>query len=510
MKLGSLLTDMARRDPARDAVVFEGHRVSFAELEDSANRFANALVAQGIGYGDRVALYLPNCVELVVAMVGVVKMGAIFVPVSPRLAAAEVRFILEDCRPKAVLFAPKERTSTHEAVASLDDARLVSVGGAEAGEIAFATMVADADDTLPPPLPAEVEDCAIGYTSGTTGNPKGAIATHRNIIMAHGFINTCEWNLTEDERMLVATSLAHRTALGRLGNMLYRGATLVIMAAFDAAGAVDLIRDERITFTAFVPTILRMAMPEMLRRKEDCAGLRTIAVTGEVFPAPLKKEFLAAFPHIQLHTLLAQTEVGAIFNLRPHEQLTHPESCGRPVPGIEVRFVDEDLNDVPPGAPGEVLVRSGAPGEILVTRGYFERPEANAEAFIDGGWMRTGDICRLDADGFAYFVDRAKDMIVSGGLNIYSKEVEQCLVAHPDIKDAAVLGVPDDEFGEAVAAFVERRPGSELDEETVTAHCLARIASYKKPKYVSFTDAMPRTDSGKVIKGKLREGFSPP
>jgi len=505
MKLGDLLANTAKRHPDRDALVCGGGRVSFTQLDDQANCLANALMARGLAVGERIALYLPNGAELVIAIAGIVRTGAVFVPISTRLSVAEVRFIFDDCRPAMIVFSPAFRSAAHEAAAGLDHVQLISTDAAEAGELSLDGLIAEGAAAPPPPLSMDTDDCAIGYTSGTTGNPKGAITTHRNIAMVHGLINTAEWNMAENERILVITPMAHRAGLGRVGNLFFRGSTLVIMENFDAAGAVNLIRDEAITFTTGVPTILRLLLPEMKRRPDDCRTLRTMVVTGEVFPVALKMDLMAAFPELQVHSFLAQTEVGIIFNLRPEEQRSHPESCGRPVPGMEVRFVDAALNDVPPGDPGEVLVRYGAPGEIATTRGYFERPDANAEAFLDGGWMRTGDICRMDADGFVYFVDRAKDMIVSGGLNIYSKEVEQCLMTHPGVADAAVIGVPDDDFGEAVSAFIEVIDDHTLDREQIIAHCAEKIAGYKKPKHVTFVDALPRTNSGKVIKGQLRE-----
>lgn len=184
--------------------------------------------------------------------------------------------------------------------------------------------------------------------------------------------------------------------------------------------------------------------------------------------------------------------------------MTHGDALGRPVPGVEIRIVDAALRDVPPGEPGEMLVRCGGPGEVMLTKGYWRRPEATAELFVDG-WLRTGDVARIDADGYVYFVDRAKDMIVSGGLNIYSKEVELALIDHPAVADAAVVGVPDPTFGESVCAYVELAPGAAVDAAALIEHCRARIASYKKPKYIRFVDRLPRTSSGKVVKKELRD-----
>jgi long-chain acyl-CoA synthetase len=282
------------------------------------------------------------------------------------------------------------------------------------------------------------------------------------------------------------------------------GSSIVIMPSFNPVEAVDLIEREGVTCIGCVPTIARLILPEIERRPESCAKLRAMMATGEVFPVGLKKRLLAAIPQLQIFSFFAQTECGFIACLRPEEQGTHPESVGRAVPGVEVRIVDENLNDLPDGEPGEVIVRCGMPGEFMTMREYYNRPDANKETILEGGWVRTGDVFRRDADGYLYFVDRAKDMIVSGGLNIYSKEVELALIDHPSVADAAVIGVPDAEYGEAVMAFIQMEDGQTSSEAEMIDHCREQIASYKKPKYVRFIDALPVTGTGKVQKQVLR------
>ena len=500
MKLGDMLADCAGRYPAREAVICGALRMTFAELDQAAHRLANALLELGQAHGDRVALYLPNGAELVVAMAAVARSGGIIVPISTRLSPAEVRFILEDCAPSVVMFAPEFRA----AVTGLGDATLVAVGAPAPGEQGYAALIEAAAPTPAPSLPPEVRDLVIGYTSGTTGRPKGAINTHTNIILVHGYMNSIEWGLSGQDRTLVTTPMAHRTGLGRIANMFCLGSAVVIMPRFDAAEAVTLIERERITVIGGVPTIFRRLAPEFERRPEALASLRTIVATGETFPVALKERLFAVLPDLRIYSFLAQTESGFIACLRPEEQRARPGSVGRPVPGVEVRLVDEAFNDVPVGEAGEALVRCGAPGELMTMREYFRRPEATAETILDGGWVRTGDLLRYDEDGYLYFVDRVKDMIVSGGLNVYSKEVELALAAHPGVAEAAVIGVPDADFGEAVMAFIERRPDTEASAEALIEHCRKAIATYKKPKYVRFIDSLPRNGTGKVMKGELR------
>jgi long-chain acyl-CoA synthetase len=267
---------------------------------------------------------------------------------------------------------------------------------------------------------------------------------------------------------------------------------------------VDLIEAERVTVVSLVPTIARMLLPEIEKRPQACRSIRIVVATGEAFPEDVQRRIGELLPDVRVYGFYSQTEGGFMASLSPEDRLAHPGSVGRAVPTVQIRIVDGNLRDLPAGSVGEILVRCGAPGERSVMRGYYKMPAADAEAFVDG-WLRTGDIGRFDADGFLHFVDRAKDMIVSGGLNIYSREVELALAKHPAVADAAVIGVPDAEFGEAVMAYVEPVAGQSITQEVLVEHCRAHIAGYKKPKHVGFIDALPRNTTGKVMKGPLRE-----
>jgi long-chain acyl-CoA synthetase len=342
----------------------------------------------------------------------------------------------------------------------------------------------------------------ILYTSGTTGSAKGALTTHANLVTV-ALMNNLQYGLRESDRFLVTTHFAHRTAIARLWNALTLGATLVIMPRFDAAATLATIVSERITVTGLVPTVARMLLDAFEGNVEAYASLRMMISVGETFPVELKRRLFERFPHIELNAAFGMTEAFGMAVLTSEYQVSHAASAGQPVPGVEVRIVDEDGADVPAGEVGEVIVRSGAPGQWMTMSGYYKNPEATAEALRDG-WMHTGDMGRFDADGFVYVVDRKKDMILSGGLNIYSKEVEQAILAHPAVRDVAVVGMPDPTFGEAVAAFVELRPEQRATEGEIVGHCRERIASYKKPKRVFF-EALPRNAQGKVLKHELRE-----
>jgi len=352
--------------------------------------------------------------------------------------------------------------------------------------------------------PVGADDCAICYTSGTTGRPKGAVLNQSNYIVAHGFLNSLTWGLGPADRTLITTPMAHRTGLARIVNMVCHGSAVVIMPRFDAAEAARLISEERVSVLGMVPTVGRMLIDAVEANPSGFSSLRIVLGTGEAFPAELAERFEAALPGVRVHAFFAMTEVGQIAALEPADRRTHAGSVGRPVPGLEIKLVDAAGEPVPTGEPGEILVRDGRPGQSLVMRGYHNRPEDTAAVLRDG-WFATGDVGRFDADGFLFIVDRKKDMVVTGGYNVYSREVEDVIRELPQVEDAAVVGVPDARYGESVAAFVQLKPGTALTAEQIVDHCRTRLAGYKKPRSVAFVDDLPRSPTGKLLKRELRE-----
>ena len=505
MKLAAFLAAHALASPQREAIACGETRLTFGEIDAQSTRLANALVSRGISLGDRVAIHLANRAEFVVAFMGAVKAGAIAITLNPKLSPSEAAFIFADARPKAVILEPETRPIL--AKAGNAPALQICVGGSCAeGEIAYSQLLAEGEATLPE-IPPGFDDCMISYTSGTTGKPKGAIITQANYIMLAAYLNGIHWRLTPDDRILATTPLAHRSAFQRLLNMVCAGASLVVMPRFDPREAARIIEEEGITLMGMVPTVGRLLLPEIEAAPARFRSLRAIVVTGEAFPVEVKQRLLAALPGVELHSFFAMTEVGALTNLGPAEQFTKGASVGRVNPGVELKLVDDGGRQVPTGDTGEILVRSGPPGAYLTMRGYFNNPVATAETIQDG-WVRTGDLGRFDAEGYLYIVDRKKDMVLSGGYNIYSKEVEAAILALPEVQDVAVVGVPDPTYGEAVAAFVEVRPGQALAAERVIEHCRETIAGYKKPRHVRFVTGLPRNSTGKVLKFQLREDFA--
>jgi long-chain acyl-CoA synthetase len=349
-------------------------------------------------------------------------------------------------------------------------------------------------EELAAPVASEAQDCVILYTSGTTGRPKGAVNTHANVLAQNVEQHAAAWGIGENDRFLVTTALAHRAGMARLVNALGLGATLVIMERFDARAALELVEREAITVAGLPPTVIRMMLPELRRAPARIRSLRTVVVSTEAFPAPLMREIAALAPGTQFHAVYGMSEA-AVASATLAEQLERPGTVGRPLAGVAVRIAQDK----------ELLVR----GANAVMREYFNRPQANAEAFRDG-WFHTGDLARQDADGYLYIIDRKKDMVVTGGYNVYCKEVEQALAQHPEIVEAAVLGVPDPVYGESVAAFIELRAGAALTAEAIGAHCSGLLAGYKKPRFVHFVESLPRNALGKVLKEELRRVFYKP
>lgn len=478
--------------------------MGFGELDKRSSALACGFAASGVKVGDRIAILVSNRVEFVIALVAALKAGAVSVALNPRLSASEIGYIVRDAAPRAVIFENGTREAVRGAEVPEDIVRICVDSPAAPGELLWDQLLVS-DGELPD-IPPDFDDCLISYTSGTTGKPKGAIITQANYIVSNGYINAQQMGICERDRILTTTPLAHRTAFSRLINMLCLGSTVVVMPRFDAQEATRLIETESVTVLGIVPTVGRLLLPEIEADPARFDSVRLAVVAGEAFPVELKVRLQRALPRIKLYAFFGMTELGALTILGPEEQVTKAASVGRVNPGAEVRIVDDALADVAPGEAGEILVRSGAPGRFLTMRGYFNNPQATAEAMTNG-WLRTGDIGRFDSDGYLYIVDRKKDMVISGGYNIYSKEVEATILEIEGVEDVAVIGVPDAIYGEAVAAFIEVGKGAAPEASRVVEHCRARIASYKKPRIVRFVERLPRNGTGKVLKFELRAAF---
>ena len=468
----------------------EDNRRTYAELGSRCRRLAGAMRKLGLAPQDRVGVIALNSDRYLELYLGLPAAGFVLVPVNSRLAPAEMRAILADAG-VSVLFA---------------DANYP--GAAGVGQVVmmpddYEDLIAGADEV---PLGGEVAEddlAALFYTSGTTGAAKGAMHTHRSLVCsALHFMAT--WPFDRQTRWLVASPLFHTGGIiGTLATV-WAGGAHVIMPRFDPDLAVDLIEREAVTHTLLVPTMLAAAAGAQLARPRNVSSLRYLSHGASPISAETLRRTRQAFPNAELLHVYGTTEATPITTLLPHEEriLDTPlvRSCGQPAMGVEIRVVDSSLADVPPGAVGEIIVRSPS-----VMAGYWRKPEATAEV-MRGDWYLTGDLGYTDDASYIYLVDRVKDMIVSGGENIYSIEVEDALATHPAVAESAVFGVPDPRWGESVYAVVSCRKQKQVTADELVAHCRERIAGFKVPRCIELrTEPLPKSAAGKILKRDLRE-----
>jgi acyl-CoA synthetase (AMP-forming)/AMP-acid ligase II len=510
VNIGQLLAVSARRFPDHPAVSWGDRSFSYAALDARTNALARALSALGVARGDRVAVLMRNRPELLEAMFACFKGGFCLVPLNSRLTADEVAFHVEDSQAAAVL--TDGEGAPVVAGARLGDVAIVVAGGTDlpAGLLDHEALIATAD-----PAPAAVQvdrdDLAwLFYTSGTTGRPKGAMLTHGIL----GFV-TASWlaDLTPmDERdvTLHAAPLSHGAGFHALAATA-RAAHQVILheARFDAPEVLGVLARERVTNTWLVPTQIVMLLDALAGEKADLPDLRHVVYGGAPFPPADLRQALEAFGPIFVQ-LFGQGETpmtATVLSVRDHAAAAagdRPErlaSAGVARPGSDVRILADDDAEVPLGQVGEVCVGGGA-----VMLGYWNRPEATAET-LRNGWLHTGDLGRMDTHGYVYLLDRAKDMIISGGSNVYAVEVEAVLAAHPSVREVAVVGVQDRTWGEIVTAVVVLHDGVDASEvpSQLAAHCAVALAGYKRPRRFVLRADLPRNAYGKVLKRDLRE-----
>jgi long-chain acyl-CoA synthetase len=475
------------------AVVCQGNRRTYAELGSRCRRLAGALRAQGLVPGDRVGVIGLNSDLYLELYLGVPAAGFVLVPVNSRLAPAEMRAILADAG-VSVLFADADYPG------AADVKQVLTMPGDYEDLIASAASAGEAGEAGEA-RPAENDLAALFYTSGTTGAAKGAMHTHRTLVSsALHFMAT--WPFDRQTRWLVASPMFHTGGIiGTLATV-WAGGTHVIMPRFDPDLAVDLIEREAVTHTLLVPTMLAAAAGAQLARPRDVSTLRYLSHGASPISAETLRKARRAFPGAELLHVYGTTEATPITTLLPHEELIidtpRVRSCGQPATGVEVRIVDSAQAEVKPGTVGDILVRSAS-----VMAGYWRKPEATAEV-MRGDWYLTGDLGYRDEESYLYLVDRAKDMIISGGENIYSTEVEDALASHPAVEEVAVFGVPDPRWGESVYAVVfTRQP---VTAEELVAHCRQRIAGFKVPRHVELrTEPLPKSAAGKILKRELRD-----
>ena len=502
--LGELVKRAAHKTPDKEAFIFGDARMTYQQLDDRASHVAGWLQSQGINHDDKVGFVLKNGLPFVEIFFGVALSGGVGVPINFRLAADEMAYIIHHSDSKIVFIDydyVEMIQSIRERIPQVE--KVVVIGGHRSSDMITYDSIFESKPVYVPCEQLSDEDAAmIVYTSGTTGKPKGAVLTHKNLYQ-NGLNMIWEFSMDTRFKQLIVAPMFHVAALSTLVNSSLVNGTSVIHRDFDPVAILETIDRERINAIFLVPAMWNFLLQVPNLQDYDLTSMEKCMTGASICPLELKKKIMNHFKNGKIYDIFGQTEMSPCTTcLHPEDSLRKTTSVGKPIINVEVRVVDDEMNDVPVGEVGEIVYR----GPNLMKE-YYKNPEATKEAF-EGGWFHSGDLVRVDEEGFIYVVDRKKDMIISGGENIYPAEVEEVLYSHSDILETAVIGVPDQVWGERVKAFVVVKPGKSLSENDVISYCAGKLASYKKPKEVAFIDALPRNAAGKVLKRKLREFVS--
>jgi fatty-acyl-CoA synthase len=504
-------TQLARHalmQPEATALRFLGHTITWSELDRRVTALAGALSRRGVGFGDRVLVLMLNRTEFIESVLAANVLGAIAVPVNFRMTPPEIAFLVDDCEARVVVTEPvlaSVATAVRDIAPLLADV-IVAGGSTEDGLLGYDDLLAE-DGSAPPPVDIPNDSPAlIMYTSGTTGRPKGAVLTHVNLtgqVMTNLFTTGADIN---NDVGFVGVPLFHIAGIGNTvtGLLLGRPTVVYPLGAFDPGSLLDVLESEGVTGIFLVPAQWQVVCAAQRAKPRDLK-LRVLSWGAAPASDTLLRDMAETFPGTQILAAFGQTEMSPVTcMLLGDDAIRKLGSVGKVVPTVAARVVDEDMNDVPVGQVGEIVYRAPT-----LMAGYWNNPKATAEAFA-GGWFHSGDLVRQDDEGYVWVVDRKKDMIISGGENIYCAEVENALAAHPSIGEAAVIGRPHEKWGEVPVAIVALGASSAAGltlgdlEEFLTA----RLARYKHPKALEVVDALPRNPAGKVLKTELRARFA--
>ncbi len=488
--LAAHLTRTAAEHGGRPALLLGEAITTYAELDQASALVAGLLRARGVQPGDRVGIMLPNVPEFAVVYYGTLRAGAVVVPMNPLLKSREVGYYLGDSGAKLMFGWHGAAAEAHQGAAG---AEVIEVDPAS-----FAGLIGAAEPSPEVADRAGDDTAVILYTSGTTGQPKGAELTHASLSTNTEVMKTDLVQLTPDDVIFGGLPLFH--SFGQtctLNTAVASGASLALLPRFDPAQALQIIAGHRATVFAGVPTMFSalLGVPDIA--SHDVSALRVCVSGGAAMPVEVLREFERVYGCKILEGYgLSETSPVASFNHPDAER--KPGSIGTPIRGVQMRLVDDDGNDVPPGEPGEIAIRGHN-----VMKGYWQRPAETAAAIPDG-WFRTGDIATVDADGYFFIVDRKKDLIIRGGYNVYPREIEEVLYEHPQVAQAAVVGMPHPQLGEEVAAAVALKPGSTVTATELREFVKGQVAAYKYPREVWLFDALPLGPTGKILKREIK------
>jgi len=512
MVVGDILFRNAKKFSGKMAVVSKDLSINYQGLNERVNRLSNTLMQKGLKKGDRIGVLLHNGHQFIETYFAAAKTGGIFTPYNNHLRDRELHVIINYSSPKVlfldaefgdVIHSIKDHLESVEDYICLQQPRWSFMEDYEG-------LISKGNEEEPRIKINDNDIMSIFYTAGTTGRPKGAMHTHRHVI-SNALTGGIELKVSYDERVLISFPMYHISCEDNIGRHFFMPNTVFIRreGQFDAKEVLELLSMGRITMCQFVPTMIHALLQYQDIDRYDLSSLRLIIYAGAPMPVELLKRALQKF-NCGFAQLYGQTESGPIITLLPPEdhilegserQLKKLASAGRPILNYEVRIIDEQGREVPVGEVGEVIGRS----EAMMKR-YWRLPKDSQKKLRDG-WLHTGDLGKFDEEGYLYIVDRKDDMIISGGVNIYPREVEEILYKHPDILEATVIGVPDDYWGEAVKAIIVLKEGAKSSGEEIIKFCGEHLAGYKKPKSVEFWGDLPKSPQGKILKRTIRERY---
>ena len=479
-------------------VLFKEDEVSFGDLAERMRLVAGGLAKLGLGKGDKIALLLPNCLEFLYSFFGAMNLGAVVVPINPLLKEAEVSYIINNSDATAIVTCDRFLQRVLAARPECPQLKTIISDGEAEGTVSFRTLLEGGDGELPSVVEDDV--AAIMYTSGTTGRPKGAVLTHGNYVAdTEMLLKSVE--IFGEDRFLCILPLFHVNAqVVTVLCPLHAGASVILMEGFVPRGFLPALAKYKATTFSAVPTVYAVLNSFPDAEQYDLSHLRVCISGAAPLPVEVVQEFERKYNAfiVEGYGLTEGTCASSVTRITGERKLG---SIGLPLVGQEARIVDDEGNEVPPRTIGEISVKGPN-----VMKEYYKNPEATAETIRDG-WLHTGDLGYLDEDGCLYIVDRKKEMIIRGGMNVYPKEIEEVLYRHPAVLEAAIVGLPDKMWGEEIAAFVVLKPGQQLKRRDLVVYCKQNVASYKCPRKVFFVEQLPKTATGKIQKNRIVEQF---
>jgi long-chain acyl-CoA synthetase len=505
LNLALLLEQSAKRNPGKLALIFDDYKLRYAEVNGAANKIANALVAMGIRKGDKVAMMLPNTPHFPICYNAILKAGATVVPLNVLFKSNEVQYHLEDSDSVALIAFEGflgEAAEGYRKARACNNLVVVQAPGSTNplpdGALSFNQLLADNPPTFEMVDTSPDDTAVILYTSGTTGRPKGAELSHANMFMNAMVSADKLLGISADDVLLATLPLFHsfgQTCVMNVG--LYLGATITMLPRFEPVKAMEIIQRDKVTLFAGVPTMYFYLLNHPAAGDYDLSSLKRCCSGGAAMPVEVMHAFNKKH-NVQIMEGYGLSETSPVASFNHLDRPAKPGSIGTPIWGVQMAVLDPEGKPAAAGEMGEIAIRGHN-----VMKGYYKRPEATAEV-IHNGWFRTGDLAKVDEDGFFYIVDRVKDMIIRGGFNIYPREIEELLYAHPAIAEAAVIGIPDQALGEEVKAVVACKPGQSVTEQELIDYCKASLAAYKYPRSIEFRDSLPKTATGKILKRELK------